>query len=229
MSEEDRLRDLARKGQSAIDAREAAAQAGALRFEQARQAQRRHVAAASTTALGWLDTGDPTLLAPLVIVGVGTFLVGRESPLVLRISLAAHVLFFAVLVLTRILLVRGGAREAAWVASLPFPLEEYLSALGDVDRRTSSPHTGGKSIDLEIAVQFGAEVPADADALFAGFDSRLAAHGRRGSVLELRRPDFPGGATNYPLHRYVRRLVPEVLLPLHHRTPLKGVRISFRT
>jgi hypothetical protein len=228
MSEEDKLRELARQGESALRTKEDAEQASRRKFEQAREAQRRHIAAASTTALGWLDTGDAMLLAPLLLVGVGTFLVGRESPLVLKLSLAAHVVFLALLVAARGLGIRGGAREAAWVASLPFPLEEYLAALGDVEGRASGPHTGGKSQTLDIQVRFKGDVPADAEAIFAGFDPKLAMHSRRGTACELSRADFPGGETNYPLHRYVRKLVPDVLVPLHHRTPLAGVRVAFR-
>jgi hypothetical protein len=228
MADDDRLRELARRGKAATESREAAERAADRRLEEARQAQRRDVAAASTTALGWLDTGEASFLAPLLLLGVGTLLVGMENPAVLRGSLAAHIALLGLLVLVRILRIRGGAREEAWVASLPFPLEGYLSALGDREGRTSSLHTSGKSIDLDITVRFAAEVPPDAEAIFAGFDSKLAARNRIGGELHLRRQGFPGGETNYPLHRFVRKLVPEVLVPLHQRTPLTGVRFAFR-
>jgi hypothetical protein len=227
MTDDDKLRELSRKGESALNAEAAARAASHDRFERARQAQSRHIAAASTTGLGWLDTGDPALLAPLLIVGVGTFLAGREYPTVFKGSLAAHAALLALLVLARLLLLRGGPREIAWVSSLPFPLEDYLSALGDLEGRTSAPHTSGKSIVLDVTVRFSGEVPGDADAIFAGFDPKLTTHRRKDGILELRRAEFPGGSTNYPLHRYVRKMTAEVLLPLHQRAPLQSVRVGF--
>src|SRR5947207_567578 len=75
MAGQDELEDLARKGRDEIAKREARELRRKERREQLKRAKIQLIAECSTTPLGGLCTGEPSMLGPLLIVGVASFLV----------------------------------------------------------------------------------------------------------------------------------------------------------
>lgn len=229
MAGPDDLGDLARKGKDEIAAREERERRGKERRERLKRAKIQLIAECSTTPLGWLSTGEASMLGPLVIVGVASLLVGRNSRAVLLGAIAFHALLLLVLLAARLQGKAGWKRETAWAAALPFSLEGYLANLGDLSQRTFAPHTSGRSLKFTMLLHFPGELPKDAAAVIVGFDPKLSVTPKDGRTLQVTHGDFPGGETNYPLFRFIHRFVETVALPFHAVTPLSRMDVVLKT
>lgn len=102
-----------------------------------------------------------------------------------------------------------------WEKSLPYDLLGYPEILG------SEPPKRDEST-LTVRLDFAGVSPADLDAIMRGFDPDVTVRGRRLSrPWPIRETHSKSGyrrdnsATNYPVHKWVRRFEREVLRPLH--------------
>jgi hypothetical protein len=229
MADPDGLEDLARKGKDEIAKREGRERLEKERRERLKRAKIQLIAECSTTPLGWLSTGEVSMLGPLVILGVASFLVGRNSTAVVKGALAFHAMLLVLLVIARLQGKSGWARETAWATALPFALDGYLANLGDLGQRTFAPHTSGPSLKFSMILHFPGELPKDAEAVIVGFDPKLSVARKDGHALQVTHGDFPGGATNYPLFRFIHRFVETVALPFHAQTPLSRLDLVLKT
>ena len=80
-----------------------------------------------------------------------------------------------------------------------------------------------------MVLQFQKELPKDLEAIIAGFDATLAVSRKDGRTLQVTHGNFPGGETNYPLHRFIHRFVEQVALPLNAQAPLSRLDVVLKT
>jgi hypothetical protein len=229
MPDQDDLEALSRKGKAELAQREARHLVRKERRERLKRAKIQLIAECSTTPLGWLSTGEVSMLGPLGILGVASLLAGKDYPRVLQGAVAFHALLFLLLMISRLQGKQGWARETKWAGSLPFALDGYLANLGDLSQRTFAPHTSGPSLKFTMVLHFQGDLPKDPEAIVAGFDAKLSVSKKDPRSIQVTHGDFPGGATNYPLHRFIHRFVDQVALPLHAQTPLSRLDVLLKT
>lgn len=175
---------------------------------------------ATTSPLG--VAGDPPIVAAATAVLLVAYLAARRSDAPPNLQQVLLVLVFVPLglaVLIALSLLGARSKVVAWLAGLPFPVENMnavLNGLGD---------------GLEITFQPGAPIP-ETPALNAKLD---AIHTdcfvtdskddivviRIGVVDSKRNP----AATNHARYERVRALVEQVLIPLHADHPITTVRV----
>ena len=119
------------------------------------------------------------------------------------------------------------AREQAWLAGLPFPLERHLETLGYFD--DGGAISGRHAVTLKI--RFAGPTPVEqlADAC-RGFDGRVkpAAHARQ-NELHLERDDLLSDDTsNHRYYRWIHSMASGLLLELAARHPIRTVLVYSR-
>lgn len=176
---------------------------------------------ATTSPLGVV--GDPPVVAAATAVLLVAYLAARRSdaaPVLQQVLLVLAIVpvAFAILVTFAILGARG--KVVAWLAGLPFPLENMnaiLNGLGD---------------ELEITFRDGVKVPETSalnpkleaihpDSFVTGAEEQAVVI-RIGVVDNKRTP----AASNYRRYRRTLDLVERVLVPLHAESPIAVVRVK---
>ncbi len=176
---------------------------------------------ATTSPLGVV--GDPPVVAAATAVLLVAYLAARRSdaaPVLQQVLLVLAIVpvAFAILVTFAILGARG--KVVAWLAGLPFPLENMnaiLNGLGD---------------ELEITFRDGVKVPETSalnpkleaihpDSFVTGAEEQAVVI-RIGVVDNKRTP----ATSNYRRYRRTLDLVERVLVPLHAESPIAVVRVK---
>jgi hypothetical protein len=176
---------------------------------------------ATTSPLGMV--GDPPVVAAATAVLLVAYLAARRSdaaPMLQQVLLVLALVpvGFAILVTFAILGARG--KVVAWLAGLPFPLENMNAILN------------GLGEELEITFKEGVAVPETAalnpklDAIHPDSfvtDTREQTVVIRIGVVDNKRTP---AASNYRRYRRVLDLVERVLVPMHAESAIESVRVK---
>lgn len=173
---------------------------------------------ATTSPLG--VAGDPPVTAAITAVFLVAYLAARQSdaaPLVQQVLLVLAGLPVAAAILVPLALLGARRRVVAWLAGLPFPVENMnalLNGLGDgleVTFRGAVPETPQLNAKLD-------EIHADC---FVTDSKDQTVTIRIGVVDSKRNP----AASNHRRYERVLELVERVLVPLHEGRPIDVVRV----
>jgi len=178
--------------------------------------------AATTSPFGVLT--DPAFVALLTALGLVACLSAMVQQAPLSVVHAAQALFVApliVAVMTFVLLQGARSRVVAWLASLPFAVDNLNGVLNGVGE--------------ELVVQFASETLVETKALNANLDAVhpdafVTSSGDEPGLVEIRIGVVdskwnPSGA-NHRRYARVRDLIDKVLVPLHATTPIVSVRVK---
>ena len=173
---------------------------------------------ATTSPLG--VAGDPPITAAVTAVFLVAYLAARQSdaaPLVQQVLLVLAGLPLAAAILVPLVLLGARRRVVAWLAGLPFPVENVnalLNGLGD-----------GLEITFRGAVPETPQLNAKLDEIHADCfvtDSKDQTVTIRIGVIDSKRNP---AASNHGRYKRVIELVERVLVPLHKGHPIDVVRV----
>lgn len=174
---------------------------------------------ATTSPLG--VAGDPPVAAAATAVLLVAYLAARQSdasPIVQQVLLILTGVPLAIAILIAIALLGARRRVVAWLAGLPFPVENMnavLNGLGD-----------GLEITFKDSVPGTPELNAKLDEIHTDCfvtDSKDAIVVVRIGVVDSKRNP---AASNHRRYQRVIELVERVLVPLHGAHPIETVRVK---
>ena len=173
---------------------------------------------ATTSPLG--VAGDPPVAAAATAVFLVAYLAARQSeasPMVQQVLLVLVALPLALAILVALALLGARRRVVAWLAGLPFPVDNMnalLNGLGD-----------GLEITFRGAVPATPQLNAKLDEIhpdcFVTDSKEQTVTIRIGVVDSKRNP----AASNHRRYRRVLDLVERILVPLHAEHPIDTVRV----
>jgi hypothetical protein len=164
--------------------------------------------------------GDPPVVAAVTAVFLLSYLAARQSDAPPGLQQVLLVLVFvptAVALVVALALLGARSRVVAWLAGLPFPLENLnaiLNGLGD---------------GLEITFKSSVPETAAVNALLDGVHTDCFVTDAKDQVVVVRIGVVDNkrnpAASNYRRYRRTHELIDRVILPLHKDHPIETVRV----